>query len=306
MKAKFGVALSPVESERLYREFFPNHVSQWLQQFELGDRRLIGKLVDHIHYFSADEMIERFTKVLMDSHFKEKARDAIFIGVGEHQGKSGPHLLLYVKYAYKRTFPEKEKVEIALRFTDPAKLPNSIQKNTEAPASRIKSVVFIDDFFGSGETASKFLSKFQQNETEVYKWLWQKEKFFLAISGFKTGQNRIVGSGIATDNFILAFRLLTASDQAFSPENSKIFRSEKDRERAKDVCREIGEEILRERAREEGWTDKERKGRALGWDDNQALIRFQHNIPNNSLPVIWEYKGKYKRSLWMPLYRRQD
>jgi len=154
---------------------------------------------------------------------------------------------------------------------------------------------------------SKFLSGFSQNEAEVYKWLWRKERYFLAISGFKTGRDRIAaGSAIPRENFIQAYRLLSDSDKAFSPENSKIFRSEKDRIHAKEVCREIGEEILRERAHEEEWTEEEHKDRALGWDDGQALIRFQHNIPNNSLPVIWEYKGKYKGRLWMPLYRRQD
>jgi hypothetical protein len=305
MKTKFGVALSPVESERLYRVFYPNHVAQWLQQFELRDRRLMKKLVDNIQFFSTDQMIDLFTRVLGKPHVKEKAREAIFVGIGKHQAKSGPHLLTYVKYAYKRTFPEKEKEEIRLRFTDPAKLPDSIRKNGVAPASRISSLFFVDDFFGSGQTVSEFLTGFSQNEAEVYKW--QKERYFFAISGFKGGQDRIAGgSAIPRENFILAYRLLSDSDKAFSPENSKIFRLDKDRKRAKEVCREIGKEILRKRAREEHLTDKQREDRALGWDDGQALIRFQHNIPNNCLPVIWEYKGKYKGKLWTPLYRRHD
>ena len=302
LKDNFDVELSPAESERLYYKFFPDAVARWLQQFELSDRSLMQKLVRHITFYSADDMRQLFTRALLRPAFKNKAQQAIFIGVGEHQGKSGPHLVLYVKHAYKRVFPEARKDEVKFRF--PTELPESISNNGATPF-HVDCVVFVDDFFGSGTTTCKFLAKFRRNEREVYRWIWRQDKFFLAISGFDNGQNEIVKRFPELKDRFIVHRLLRNSDRAFSPKNS-IFGSEDERKRAEKTCRAIGEEILLERARQENLTDRERKDMALGWDNGQALIRFQHNIPNNTLPIIWEYKGQYKGKRWMPLYERHD
>ncbi len=307
VRKDFNVALSPPESEQLYRAFFPDAVTQWLQQFERSDRPLIQKLVDSIVFYRTDDMRQRFKQALLRPGFRDQAQQAIFVGVGEHEGKSGPHLLMYVKHAYKRAFPEKQSDEIKRRFTHPAELPESIWRSQVAPFP-INCVVFVDDFFGSGKTVCKFLAKFSQSERDVYRWIWRKEKYLLAISGFQDGRDEIVKRFPELEDRFIVSRLLRNCDKAFSPKNSKIFRSDDERKRAEHVCRKIGEEILRERARRENLTDKERKAMALGWDNDQALIRFEHNTPNNTLPIIWEGEkfGKYKGKRWIPLYPRHD
>jgi hypothetical protein len=306
LKDRFGITLSPDDARHVYSELFPLPLDRWLQQFDPVDRHLIERLVRRLIIYSPDRVRHLFERALRAKEFRQRASDALFIGVGKHQAKSGPHMLLYVKHAYKRVFPNKSATEIAVRFQHPAELLRSVSRNGLIHGFPIGSVVFVDDFFGSGQTLCTFFASFRESRRKLFRSLWEKEKYLLAICGFQEGRNRILQRFPEfNERIIVADRLLRSSDRAFSKDN-RMFKSDDERARAKRMCRSIGEEILRERQKLEKFTDEERRQRALGWDNDQALVIFEHNTPNNTLPIIWEHMGKYRGQRWIPLDERYD
>jgi hypothetical protein len=89
---------------------------------------------------------------------------------------------------------------------------------------------------------------------------------------------------------IICPQVLDNSCRAFS-ETSAIFPDLSKRETAKSICKFYGQRLVSERD-------------ALGYKDSQVLLGFHHNIPDNTLPVIWaETEIETKR--WQPLFKRR-
>lgn len=72
-------------------------------------------------------------------------------------------------------------------------------------------------------------------------------------------------------------------------EDAKIFDSEDDRLRAKDLITVIGRALL--------------PNNPLGWGEQGLLVLLESNCPNNTIPVFWK-EGRYGGRLWKPLFPR--
>ncbi|MBI2302780.1 MAG: hypothetical protein HYU66_28070 [Armatimonadetes bacterium] len=223
-------------------------------------------LLESLGYYDSDE-IRRYCVYLhcqLNVEFEPDAlKNAIFVGLGD-AGESGQHL----SYLYRTCngLPLD-------RFAWCEQLPEKLGDN--------RLVVFLDDFVGSGKQCVKFW------ESEVKPWACRVLGLrfcYMALAGFVDGLKRIseqtgLGRPLVIDE-------LTDEDRAFSS-----------------TSRAFPEEALRDLARE----CMERTGRRLcpdfplGYADGQALIAFDHNTPNNTLPVIWK-----RTEYWIPLFERHE
>lgn len=153
---------------------------------------------------------------------------------------------------------------------------------------RLKGLVFVDDIIASGQTAIECLDRLERECGDVLAKR-QIQVFIGSICAFSDGVD-----AVEQKSKTLAFKvelapcdLLTESDRCFS-ESSKIFTSEADREKAREVALTYGKKIV--------------KNAPLGYRDGQLLVVFPDNCPNNSLPILWAPGNS--SSPWTPLFSR--
>ena len=148
-------------------------------------------------------------------------------------------------------------------------------------ASDTTSLILVDDFFGTGKTAVDFWkSHLIQNITRK---LPSIKLYYVALAALKDGINNVKEN---TKFEVICPQIFDEEYRVFS-DKSFIFPEKKKREYAKRVCKTYGEDL-------------EGKKYALGYKDSEALIGFHHNIPNNTLPIIWSDKNG-----WFPLFPRK-
>jgi hypothetical protein len=280
-----------VLAKHLYREFLPFSVENWIRQFEPNDRPAILKLHRALRYYSIEETRE-LLKTLLSSLPLEIVRHAAFLGVGKHLAKSGTHLLYFVKHAYREICSSVPSKEVSMRFQPFDVMERAMKARTLA----IRAIILVDDFFGSGKTTTDDLSRLAKKPGR----LWSLPKYYLAVTGFDRGLQRIVASFPEMKQRVLIGSILSDRHRAFAWP-STIFSDRKEWREAKKTCASVGEALLRTQFT----SQEERKRHALGWDNDQALIAFEHNTPNNTLPIFWA-KGRYQGSEWQPLYRRRE
>ena len=142
------------------------------------------------------------------------------------------------------------------------------------------SIIFVDDFIGTGNTTIRYW------ESSIIQDTMNKIKnidfHYLVPIGLKRGIDNVIKS---TDFKIICPQIFDDEYKVFSDE-SLVFTEKGKRDCAKQVCESYGSEL-------------EGIEHALGYKDSEALIGFHHNIPNNTLPVIWSNeKG------WHPIFPR--
>lgn len=150
----------------------------------------------------------------------------------------------------------------------------------------VERVVIVDDFIGTGRTAKRLLSEWEGALRRAAEGVGRDLVFAVAI-GFEEGMDT-VEKHIAERRLPVALtagEILTRANSAFAKE-ADIFENEEDRLRA----RQMFEDLARRLGSEE----------PLGTGDLAALVAFDHNCPNNTLPLIWkEVPGR-----WRPLFAR--
>lgn len=154
-------------------------------------------------------------------------------------------------------------------------------KDEDEIASDTTSLILVDDFFGTGKTAIGFWkSSIIQNITRRFHNI---KLYYVALAALKGGVGNVEKN---TDFEVICPQIFDEEYRVFS-NKSFIFPEKKKRESAKQVCKIYGEDL-------------EGKKYALGYKDSEALIGFHHNIPNNTLSIIWSDKKG-----WFPLFPRE-
>lgn len=154
----------------------------------------------------------------------------------------------------------------------------------EIDLTRVKALVFVDDLIGSGNQATRFAKK-TLKDIKI-------DKYYVAPLAFKDGLDKVQKEA----GFI---KVITANElseefKAFSPK-SRYFSNPAQRERLREICERYGNRLYR--------------AYPLGYDNSQSLFVFPHNVPNNTLPIIWagpqneEERGKPGKP-WRPLFER--
>lgn len=149
--------------------------------------------------------------------------------------------------------------------------------NTDA-----ETLVFFDDMIGSGDQASRF---FREHLSGV-----RQRVVYVSVFAFERGLDRVRGnSGFAQ---VISGITLSDEERAFG-EDSQVFQSVAERRRVREIA--------------EKWGSKLYPQHPLGYDDTQSLVVFQHNTPNNTLPIIWAGPNNEKSpgEIWAPLWQRR-
>ncbi|MCC7537525.1 MAG: hypothetical protein IT379_14975 [Deltaproteobacteria bacterium] len=121
----------------------------------------------------------------------------------------------------------------------------------------------------------------------------------LSAEGLKAVQEQRIlasDSSVADEEFVvpLAFRPAVWKDDVNL------------RTRAMDMCRSVGEQLIRAFVRTKGWSWSDRRiaDAALGAWRQGLLVVFAHSVPKETLPLLWargEVKWGRRRLQWKPL-----
>lgn len=216
------------------------------------------------------------------SHARSEALKATrFLGVG-NPSESGVHLLYYFRQ------------ENALRkyqFMDTAQIFTNEGGTRRVRDPNIRRYVFVDDVCGSGQTAAIYSRDFLEelkiaDPTVELSYLC----VFATAAGLENVRNNTVFGARAKAIFDLdeSYKSLSEKSRYFKIRPRSI-----DPDTAKAVALHYGSLIA--------------PGNGGGFDDGQLLLGFSHNIPDNTLPIIWRDTSNGSPVQWtaaMPRYMK--
>lgn len=277
-------------------------VKQWLAQFTGRqadadeEQKLMLRLVSRFMYFGKSEievlcrslyaehliypMVHEFRlenddlkdAQLIEDAIREQLQRTIIVAPG-NPAESATHLLYSFRVANQLS-PE--------MFVPSADLLNS--DNDEY--AHIKRVVIVDDLCATGGTAKRYHADVIQPLISQYPGLK-----ILYLTLFATARGLREASKLLETRSAM---LLDDSYVCFGPQsryftsNGASIKHSPDVTTARAICRTYGRELYRQHP--------------LGYGNSQLLLGFAHNIPNNTLPVIW---NRGPNQTWRPFIQRR-
>lgn len=263
------------QGRRITRE----DVEGWLKQFELpAEQRLAFRFLERLilvkdsQVYSGLRSIQRI--VANDTSVKlqkgQRALRHIFVSSLGRNGSSGE------KYAYQ--------YRVANRIAGNNQIPTDRLIDRLLSNNKVKNVVLVDDFIGSGRTAVKALERICERASELSAHSeigW----FAVAISGTIAGQEAIEASEPALMlglRAAIAYPVMSA-DLPLDP-GSTVF-DEAERQQFRELLHKYSK-------RTEG---------SLGFESAAMPVVFPDNCPNNAPPILWahndQWQGLFPRGL---------
>ena len=198
-----------------------------------------------------------------------------FLGIG-NPSESGAHLLYY--FRQENNLPSSLFLDIShLIKIEKDKYGNDI---TNLLDTNIKRYIFIDDICGTGYNAitcsNNLLSNINNNVEFCYLTL------FATTSGLSEVNRNTVFKGNCKTIFELdnTYKILA--------DDSRYILNCPDH---------INQEIISKIVKHYGMTLWEEH--PCGYGDNQLVLGMYHNIPNNTIPIVW-----YGDGAWVPIFKR--
>jgi hypothetical protein len=239
------------------------------------------EILRHLHFYSSDTM-------------RAKMRDAhrmVLRGImGRSLGEKRPHKRSDILVSY-IDGPARSGAYYAKLYADE----NDIYYENVVEYARIgkaasenqnlQCMVFVDDFIGSGNSASEHFRDF----AATYGASIENAKlalFFIVVCGFEEGQKKLDATlkEINLGVHVRVCDILSESHRCFS-DRSLVFPDPALRDSARQIAYFHGARL--------------EKNVPLGYNDCQAAVVFENDCPNNSLPILWSASNE-----WMPLFER--
>lgn len=289
---------SIMEKDRYYWKKFvtPENIFKWLNNFlNKNEIYLALILADKIIYYNKNEirylwkliLTNRVKSYLFDyiygKYYSGKTEDinnqfidfiknkCIFIGFGEIY-ESGPHM----------NYPFQQAVSGLIRKQDICFKEYSNFLSSKMNLCNKKVIFLLDDFIGTGNQAIKewkekiiVSNNYKNNQHIIF--------LYTALAGFLKGVNDI--EKYTGMKVILGTQPMDDSFRCFS-DSSLIYENAKERKEAEKIMKKAGRMLYEY---------------PLGYENDQAAVAFDHNTPNNSLPVIWK---RMQDGSWNPLFER--
>lgn len=284
------------------------HIRNWLDQFAESnsiedDEQLQAMfMLTHFIYFGQSEIREllksiyrdlfrspllheirrtnhdTLDRVFIEQQFSECLDRTRFIGVG-NPSESGSHLLYYFRQQNdlpKTLFINTHEI---FRRTSVAGEPDKI----EIRDPDLNYYIFIDDLCGSGTQATDYSKelvgplKLEKPDAKVFYFV-----LFGTTDGLKAVRDLNCFDRVAAVYELdETFRSLEPVSRIFHGEASPFIRS-----KIRLTCEVHGTKL---------WSDY-----PLGYKGGQLLLGFNHNTPDNSLPIFWADEAMG----WKPIFRR--
>ncbi len=153
--------------------------------------------------------------------------------------------------------------------------------------SEIDLAVFIDDVLGSGSQAIDYSQRILGVLDDAAKRSARnfKTKYFVLFAknqGLQIARKTLFDTVRAVHEFDVSEELYNPDNRAFLNQDPEI-----DIDVSRRVMSHYGTQVFKEGP--------------LGWRDGQLLLGMHHNIPDNTLPVVWS-----SRENWYPIFRRYE
>jgi len=247
---------------RLGYSVTPLRVSEWLENFEDHEVDLLIDLLSVLEYISFNELQARIEFLLKGLFKGIPKEDEIFIIPYGKPGKSGS----LISYPVEKTssFQQRKKY---------IKIENDHYKLTP----KVKHVILIDDFVGSGKT---FIDEYCDIKDIKSKVDYCKIKNVYLMAPVVMSQAYIKIKNRFPEVEIICERRNKIFDTKNSPFN--LF---KNRSSLKTLSYKYGKAI---------------RESPYGYGGAESLISFFYGTPNNTLPIIWSDKNK-----WKPIFPRK-
>ncbi|WP_445169278.1 phosphoribosyltransferase-like protein [Mycolicibacterium sp. Dal123E01] len=211
--------------------------------------------------------------------WRRQLQSTRFLGMG-NPSESGAHLLYY--------FRQENRLSKDF-FLHQHQILNGPVGDTSARLidSSVTRLVFIDDVLGSGEQAEDYSAKFVSQVKQAAKAGGNNlvVEYFVLFAK-EEGLRRARSTEF---DRVEAVHEIQASELAFS-DNSRIYAVESDgitKEAGLKLASHYGSLVCPEHP--------------LGYKGGQMLLGFRHNIPDNTLPIIWSSEGPHA---WIPAFPR--
>jgi len=146
-----------------------------------------------------------------------------------------------------------------------------------------------NDFMGTGNSASEYFRRLAADYGAAIRTAIRDGKlapFFIVVSAFDKAQMRLDATLEELDLLVRVHicDILGESDRCFG-DKSAAFPDPGFRDKARQVAFLHGARL--------------EKHAPLGYGDCEAAVVFEHNCPNNSLPILWSESKD-----WAPLFKR--
>lgn len=256
-------------------------IRAWLNQFgEYSNQRYMFRILQGLKFYSDDELRSK----MKEAHgivtrglgryikYKQKKRGDIAISYLDGIGRSGGG-------RFSKLYADENDIYVG-NVIESSRISTFIQREAD-----VKTLVFLDDFIGSGKSLEKQLRKLLEDHGDVLR-KQNLNLFYIAVAGFQQGQKMIEEyvSELQLPLKIHVCDSLDESDKCFS-KSSRYFPDEQERLQAQEIAQEFGRQLVRENS--------------LGFGDCQSAVVFTDNCPNNNLPILWA-----ETSTWRPLFKR--
>ena len=148
-------------------------------------------------------------------------------------------------------------------------------------AARCRSVLFIDDFSGSGDRIISFDQAFRRHPT-IKAWLSRKwiQLHVVVFAATENAAHRLRGH-FGADHVHVHRMCPTFADRVWTVSERALI-----------------EKLCRDHYHPTGRAD------ALGYRNSRGLMVLLHSVPNNLPPILWQRRGQRGKS-WNPLFLNQ-
>jgi hypothetical protein len=267
------------KSERLHALFL---LSQFMYFANRQMRELLRALYRDVYKYPIIECLRRQHNDTTDVAFlggaflveRSKTR---FLGMG-NPSESGCHLLYYFRQENclpKELFIHGYQVFVRYGATEPPRL----------RFPQVTRYVFLDDFCGSGEQAKQYSEDILKDLKRIERNIHVAYYVLFATSGGL----KVIREHTLFDDVQCIFEL---DDTYRCFGNKSLYFLEPhpsvDKKFAETMCTKYGSNLM--------------PAHPLGFGNCQLLIGFDHNTPDNTLPIIWyDEPGEFQ---WTPIFKR--
>jgi len=267
---------------------FQSDIDSWLSNFKDNpavDERLMALELLNAFIFYNEKEIKYLCKNVYNEFKQSVIHDLVKSGLSIHESeKIFSQNIDEIRFAHVGR-PSESGCFILYYFRQENEIPVDLFiERWEQINNTIKYLVLVDDFLGTGDTIDSFLG------SNLYKDIKMKSPaikiFYIPLIALQEGYNFIHTKYPKLE--VLCSQFFSNEYSVFS-EKSYLYSAEEPEMRRlkKEVCRTYGNNL-------------ETKDWELGFNESQVLIGFHHNVPDNTLPVIWSEKNG-----WFPIFHRK-
>lgn len=257
--------------DRFHNHITPLKIVSWLENFAVADWSKALIVLNAFEYFNTIDIIKEF-----DTHLNSIQNNIVGSGtvytlpVGK-AGKSGLAMIYYLKKT-NSFVNNKHKI---LEQTELRKLNEG------------DNLILVDDFSGSGQTILDFYDSIKNDlPSDIY-------VSALTVVYLAKAKNQLEKRSIEIYGNL--------RQPAFSHRGS-VFGYPPRMKAIREFCFKYGNYLYSERK----YLDKKSLQHPLGYSNSQALVGFEHAIPNNTLSIIWSDKKRTDSNVaWVPIFPRR-